>query len=73
MEMALEPPERDLFLLKEIDEDTADEIIKGIIKINVWDAEQEKKLVNFKRQPIRLHINTPRRIAIVGLCNCRPN
>ena len=57
----IEPPERDLFLLKELNEDTADEIIKGIIKVNVWDAEQENKVVGYTRLPIRLHICTPRR------------
>lgn len=73
MEMALEPPERDLFLLKEVDDETADEIIKGIIKINVWDAEQEGKIVGFQRKPIRLHINTPRRKPYGRICYCRPN
>lgn len=60
MEMS-DVPERDLFLLKELDEESADEIIKGIIKINVYDAEMESKVVGYERKPIRLHICTPRR------------
>lgn len=67
-----EAPERDLFLLKELDETTADEIIKGIIKVNVWDAEQEGKVVGYERKPIRLHICTPRWNVRLLLCYMRP-
>lgn len=63
-----EAPERDLFLLKDLDETTADEIIKGIIKINVWDAEQEGKVVGYERKPIRLHMCTPRRNVRLLFC-----
>lgn len=56
----MEAPDRDLFLLKEINSDTADDIIKGIIKVNIYDAEQESKIVGYERKPIRLHLCTPR-------------
>ena len=69
----IDSPERDLFLLKEISDETSDEIIKNIIKINVFDAEQEKKLVDYKRNPIRLHICTPRGKCSLWTCNMRPN
>lgn len=62
-------PERDLFLLKELNDESAEEIIKGIIKINVYDAEQEKKVVDYKRNPIRIHISTPRWRPIKMFCN----
>ena len=68
-----EPPERDLFLLKELNEETADELIKDIIRINVYDAEQETKLIAYERSPIRLHMCTPRRTINISVCNMRPN
>lgn len=64
-----EPPKRDLFLLKELGDDTAEEIIKGIIEINVFDGEQEQKVVGYKRPPIRLHICTPRGESSSSFCN----
>ena len=67
--MLEEKLERDLFLLKEIDDDTAGEIIKSIIKINVYDAEQENKVIGYKRKPIRLHICSPRRVSFKWICN----
>lgn len=67
MEMA-EEVERDLYLLKSLDEKSAEEVIKGILKVNIYDAEQEKKVVNYQRNPIRLHICTPRRISYISFC-----
>lgn len=68
MEVA-EEIKRDIYLLKELDEGSAAEIIKGILEVNIYDAEQEKKLVNYQRSPIRLHICTPRRITYIGFCH----
>ena len=68
-----EPPERDLFLLKELDEETADELIKSIIKINVYDGEQERKVIAYDRNPIRIHMCTPRRVINSCFCNMWPN
>lgn len=65
----MEAPERDLFLLKEINSDTADDIIKGIIKVNIYDAEQEAKIVGYERKPIRLHLCTPRRKCSIWFFN----
>lgn len=67
MEVA-EEVKRDLYLLKELDEGSAAEIIKGILEVNIYDAEQEKKLVNYQRNPIRLHICTPRRTTYISFC-----
>ena len=64
-----ESPKRDLFLLKELRDDTAEEIIKGIIEVNIFDEEQEQKVVGYKRPPIRLHICTPRRKFSASFCN----
>lgn len=72
MEMA-EEVERDIYLLKELDEKSAEEVIKGILKVNIYDAEQEKKVVNYQRSPIRLHICTPRRITYISFCYLRPD
>lgn len=69
MEVANEIPDRDLFLLKELNEETAEEIIKGILKVNIFDAEQESKIVDYERKPIRLHICTPRRTTYSSICN----
>lgn len=72
MEVA-EIPERDLFLMGDLNEETASDIIKGIIKVNVFDGEQESKLANYERRPIRLHICTPRRYVDSSFRYMRPN
>lgn len=51
--------ERDLFLNGEIDGENTKDIIASIIKINTHDNKQEKKIINYKREPIKLYINTP--------------
>ena len=67
--MEISPIERDIFLFKELDEENTTEIIKNIIKINNFDAEQQKRVLGYKVTPIRLHICTPRRITTLGFCN----
>ena len=69
MEVANEISDRDLFLLKELNEETAEDIIKGILKVNIFDAEQENKIIGYERKPIRLHICTPRRVTCFCFCN----
>lgn len=61
--------ERNIFLFKELDEENTEEIIKNIIKINNFDAEQKKRVLGYKVIPIKLHLCTPRRITTLGFCN----
>jgi len=50
---------RDLYLTEDVNEESIQKLIKEIIKFNRIDDKQEKKIVNFKRQPIFLYINSP--------------
>lgn len=41
-----------------IEEDTTKELIKSIIDINIFDAKQEKTVIDYKREPIKLFMTT---------------
>lgn len=58
--------ERNLFLNGEINKENTKNIIESIIKINTYDTEQEKKVVDYKKKPIKLYINTPGGYAYEG-------
>lgn len=51
--------ERDLYLINEIDEDIAKNLIADIVRINREDDKKEKKLRDFVRLPITIFINSP--------------
>jgi ATP-dependent Clp endopeptidase proteolytic subunit ClpP len=50
---------RIIALGKEINGEIAEKIVKKIVDINAQDADDEKKVVDFKRIPILLLINSP--------------
>jgi len=50
---------RNLYLVDEIDPDSANDVIEDIIEINSIDEEDEEEYKDFDRKPINLYINSP--------------
>lgn len=57
---------RKLFLYKEIDAETVQDIIAEILSINDYDDAQEAQLLEYNRAPIYLYINSPGGICYDG-------
>ena len=55
----VEIKDRRILLSKEIDEGSANDIIKAIFEINIDDDKKENEYRDFKREPIELYINSP--------------
>lgn len=53
-----EKKNREFYLGQNVEASSLESIIKGIIEINKFDAEQEKKVVDYKREPIELTISS---------------
>jgi ATP-dependent Clp protease protease subunit len=49
---------RDLFLASDVNAESTVEIIKEIIKANSYDDEQERTVVDYKREPIKLYVQS---------------
>lgn len=58
MDKEISKTERTIHFCTYIDEDSTKDIIKAIIDINLYDAQQEKVIVGYKREPIRLFMTT---------------
>ena len=53
-----EKKNREFYLGQNVEASSIESIIKGIIEINKHDAEQEKKVVDYKREPIEITISS---------------
>lgn len=49
---------REFFLNGNVSEESVKDIIAGIFEVNKYDDEQEKKVIGYNREPIKLIINT---------------
>ena len=49
---------RDLFLTSDVNAESTSGIIKEIIKVNNYDDAQENTVVDYKREPIKLHVQS---------------
>lgn len=56
--MAEEKKNRDFMLSESVTESSIGNLIKEIREINKYDAEQEKKVVDYKRKPIEIVVST---------------
>ena len=54
----MEGPKRTVLLSADVSNSAVMEAINTIIDVNAYDAEQEKKVVGYNREPIRFTINT---------------
>ena len=50
--------DRNIHFCSYIEEATTKELIKSIVDINIYDAQQEKTVVGYKREPIKLFMTT---------------
>lgn len=58
MKMEEKTLNRDIYFCEEITEESTKELIKSIIDVNAFDDQQEKLLVSYQRNPIRLYMTT---------------
>lgn len=58
MDKEINKIERTIHFCTYIDEDSTKDIIKTIIDVNLYDAQQEKTIVDYKREPIKLFMTT---------------
>ena len=55
---SIERIDRNIYFCSSIEEATTKELIKSIVDINIYDAQQEKTVVGYKREPIKLFMTT---------------
>lgn len=58
---------RKISIFKEIDNESAKEVVQAILDINNDDDEKSKKYKEFERKPIELYINSPGGVVYDGL------
>lgn len=63
----VEEIKRKLYLFKDIDNESVEPIITEIIKTNDYDSDQQKNVVNYKRNPIQIYISTYGGVVYDGL------
>lgn len=59
MEEIVDTNDRILYLINEVENDSAKEIIKSILRWDREDEEDEQTIKGFEREPITLYINSP--------------
>lgn len=55
---SIERIDRNIYFCSSIEEDTTKDLIKSIVEINSYDEKQEKTVVGYKREPIKLFMTT---------------
>lgn len=50
--------ERDIIFCEDIDDESTKKLIKNIIDINTYDDIQERSIIDYKREPIKLYMTT---------------
>lgn len=50
--------DRTIHFVDYIEEETTERLIKAIIDVNLYDAKQEKSVIGYKREPIKLFMTT---------------